>query len=119
MARSLGINVHLAKVKTYAIATAFVSLVGSFHACYIKNIEPEDTMSLNLSILIALGCLRAFGGRAANPSPTMHHIDFSLVLALTALLVLVRILYPGGRAKKPIAPAVAWVMQVPLFKKES
>ncbi|MFZ1955149.1 MAG: branched-chain amino acid ABC transporter permease, partial [Desulfobacterales bacterium] len=53
-AQSLGINVHWAKIKTYAIATAFVSVVGSFHACYIKNIEPEDTMSLNLSILIAL-----------------------------------------------------------------
>ena len=32
VARSLGINVHWAKIKTYAIATAFVSLVGSFHA---------------------------------------------------------------------------------------
>ena len=29
-------------------------MVGSFHACYIKNIEPEDTMSLDISILIAL-----------------------------------------------------------------
>ena len=54
VARSLGINVHWAKIKTYAIATAFVSMVGSFHACYIKNIEPEDTMSLEISILIAL-----------------------------------------------------------------
>ncbi len=47
MARSLGINVHWAKIKTYAIATAFVSVVGSFHAVYVKNIEPEDTMSLD------------------------------------------------------------------------
>ena len=54
VARSLGINVHWAKIKTYAIATSFVSAVGSFHACYVKNIEPEDTMSLDISILIAL-----------------------------------------------------------------
>lgn len=54
VAKSLGINVHWAKIKVYAIATAFVSVVGSFHACYVKNIEPEDTMSLDLSILIAL-----------------------------------------------------------------
>jgi branched-chain amino acid transport system permease protein len=54
VARSLGINVRWAKVKTYAIATSFVSVVGSFHACYIKAIEPEDTMSLSISILIAL-----------------------------------------------------------------
>lgn len=54
VARSLGINVQWAKMKTYAIATAFVSGVGCFHACYIKNIETEDTMGLDNSILIAL-----------------------------------------------------------------
>ncbi len=54
VAQSLGINVRWAKIKTYAIAVSFVSAVGSFHACYIKNIEPEDTMGLDMSILIAL-----------------------------------------------------------------
>ena len=54
VARSLGINVHWAKIKTYALAVTFVSAIGSFHACYIKNIETEDTMSLDISILIAL-----------------------------------------------------------------
>ncbi|MBW2065824.1 MAG: branched-chain amino acid ABC transporter permease [Deltaproteobacteria bacterium] len=67
VARSLGINVHWAKVKTYAIATAFVSMVGSFHACYIKNIEPEDTMSLDLSILIALMALLGGAGSLWGP----------------------------------------------------
>lgn len=67
MARSLGINVHWAKVKTYAIATAFVSLVGSFHACYIKNIEPEDTMSLDISILIALMAMLGGAGSLWGP----------------------------------------------------
>ncbi|MCE5334325.1 MAG: branched-chain amino acid ABC transporter permease [Desulfobacteraceae bacterium] len=54
VARSLGINVQWAKMKTYAIATSFVGAVGCFHACYIKNIETEDTMGLDISILIAL-----------------------------------------------------------------
>jgi len=67
VARSLGINVHLAKVKTYAIATAFVSVVGSFHACYIKNIEPEDTMSLPISILIALMAMLGGAGSLWGP----------------------------------------------------
>lgn len=67
MARSLGINVHLAKVKTYAIATAFVSVVGSFHACYIKNIEPADTMSLDISILIALMAMLGGAGSLWGP----------------------------------------------------
>ncbi len=67
VARSLGINVHWAKVKTYAIATAFVSVVGSFHACYIKNIEPEDTMSLDISILIALMAMLGGAGSLWGP----------------------------------------------------
>ncbi|HBI28887.1 MAG TPA: hypothetical protein DDY54_04545 [Deltaproteobacteria bacterium] len=67
VACSLGINVHLAKVKTYAIATGFVSIMGSFHACYIKNIEPEDTMSLDLSILIALMAMLGGAGSLWGP----------------------------------------------------
>jgi branched-chain amino acid transport system permease protein len=67
VARSLGINVHRAKVKTYAIATAFVSAVGSFHACYVKNIEPEDTMSLDISILIALMAMLGGAGSLWGP----------------------------------------------------
>ncbi len=67
MARSLGVNVHWAKIKTYAIATAFVSVVGSFHACYIKNIEPEDTMSLDISILIALMAMLGGAGSLWGP----------------------------------------------------
>jgi len=67
MARSLGINVHWAKIKTYAIATAFVSMVGSFHTCYIRNIEPEDTMSLDISILIALMAMLGGAGSLWGP----------------------------------------------------
>jgi branched-chain amino acid transport system permease protein len=67
VAQSLGINVHWAKVKTYAIATGFVSAIGSFHACYVKNIEPEDTMSLDISILIALMAMLGGAGSLWGP----------------------------------------------------
>ena len=67
VARSLGVHVRWAKVKTYAIATGFVSVVGSFHACYIKNIEPEDTMSLSISILIALMAMLGGAGSLWGP----------------------------------------------------
>jgi branched-chain amino acid transport system permease protein len=67
VARSLGINVHWSKIKTYAIATAYVSVVGSFHACYIKAIEPEDTMSLDISILIALMAMLGGAGSLWGP----------------------------------------------------
>lgn len=67
VAASLGIDVHLAKVKTYAIATAYVSVVGSFHACYIKSIEPADTMGLDLSIQIALMAMLGGAGSLWGP----------------------------------------------------
>jgi branched-chain amino acid transport system permease protein len=67
VARSLGIDVHWAKIKTYAVATAFVSVIGSFHACYIKNIEPEDTMSLDISVLIALMAMLGGAGSLWGP----------------------------------------------------
>lgn len=65
--RSLGIDAHWAKIKAYAIATAFVAAVGSFHACYNFNIEPEDTMSLDLSVLIALMAMLGGAGSLWGP----------------------------------------------------
>jgi branched-chain amino acid transport system permease protein len=67
VAQSLGIDVHWAKIKTYAMATGFVSVVGSFHACYVKNIEPEDVMGLDLSVLIALMAMLGGAGSMWGP----------------------------------------------------
>jgi branched-chain amino acid transport system permease protein len=67
VARSLGIDAHWAKIKAYATATAFVAAVGSFHACYNFNIEPEDTMSLDLSVLIALMAMLGGAGSLWGP----------------------------------------------------
>jgi branched-chain amino acid transport system permease protein len=67
VARSLGIDAHWAKIKAYAVATAFVAAVGSFHACYNFNIEPEDTMSLELSVLIALMAMLGGAGSLFGP----------------------------------------------------
>ena len=49
------------------VATAFVAAVGSFHACYNFNIEPEDTMSLDLSVLIALMAMLGGAGSLFGP----------------------------------------------------
>ncbi|KMY69329.1 hypothetical protein AAU61_05985 [Desulfocarbo indianensis] len=67
VARSLGINVHWCKIKAYAVATAYVAMVGSFHACYNFNIEPEDTMSLDLSVLIAMMAMLGGAGSLWGP----------------------------------------------------
>ncbi len=67
IARSLGIDAHWAKIKAYAVATAFVAAVGSFHACYNFNIEPEDVMGLDLSVLIALMAMLGGAGSLFGP----------------------------------------------------
>lgn len=67
VARSLGINVHWCKIKAYAVATSYVAMVGSFHACYNFSIEPEDTMSLDLSVLIALMAMLGGAGSLWGP----------------------------------------------------
>lgn len=67
VARSLGIDSHWAKIRAYAVATAFVAAVGSFHACYNFNIEPEDVMSLDLSVLIALMAMLGGAGSLFGP----------------------------------------------------
>ena len=41
--------------------------MGSFHACYINNIEPEDTMSLDISVLIALMAMLGGAGSLWGP----------------------------------------------------
>jgi O-antigen ligase len=52
-----------------------------------------------LSLAVFAGLFRVGGAYPGNPSPTMAHLDYALVLALAALLILTRILY------EPMAPS--------------
>ena len=52
-----------------------------------------------LSLAVFAGLLTVRGAYPGNPSPTMAHLDYALVLALAALLILTRILY------EPMAPS--------------
>jgi len=49
--------------------------------------------SVLLSFAVFAGLLKVGGAHPGNPSPTMAHLDYSLVLALAALLILTRVLY--------------------------
>jgi ABC-type multidrug transport system fused ATPase/permease subunit len=57
--------------------------------------------SVVLSVGILVGMFRLRNAHPGNPSPTMAHIDFGLLLALAALMILARVLYselsPGRR----------------------
>lgn len=58
-------------------------------------------VSVALSAAVALGLLRIGDAHAGNPSPTMAHIDYTVLLAVAALLALVRVLYGnGGRGRR-------------------
>jgi len=56
-------------------------------------------VSVILSFAVLTGILRFGGAHPGNPSPTMAHLDYSLVLALAALLILTLILYREMDAK--------------------
>jgi O-antigen ligase len=64
-------------------------------------------VSVALSAAVATGLLRFGGAHAGNPSPTMAHLDYSLVLAVASLLALVRALYGEGGPRGRIAWAAA------------
>jgi len=49
--------------------------------------------SVLLSLAVFAGLWGIGGAYPGNPSPTMAHLDYSLVLALAALLILTRVLY--------------------------
>ena len=67
VAASLGINVRWAKIKAYAIASAFVAVGGAFHTVYHMYIDTSSVMHLELSILIAL--MAMLGGAASLWGP--------------------------------------------------
>jgi len=49
--------------------------------------------SVVLSVGILVGMLRLRDAHPGNPSPTMAHLDYGLLLALAALMIVARILY--------------------------
>jgi branched-chain amino acid transport system permease protein len=67
VAASLGINVRWAKIKAYAIASAFVAVGGAFYTVYQLYIDTSSVMHLELSILIAL--MAMLGGAASLWGP--------------------------------------------------
>ncbi|MCU0232690.1 MAG: O-antigen ligase family protein [Thermoanaerobaculales bacterium] len=66
--------------------------------------------SVGLSAAVATGLLRFGGAFPGNPSPTMAHLDYSLVLAVASLLALVRVLYGDGGPRGRLAWAAAFMV---------
>jgi O-antigen ligase len=59
----------------------------------VTAFELAAGVSVMLSVGILVGMIRLRDAHPGNPSPTMAHIDFGLLLALAALMILARVLY--------------------------
>lgn len=66
-ARALGVNVLKYKLIAIAISAAFTAMLGTFYAQYLLFIDPETTMRLELSVLIALVAILGGVGTVAGP----------------------------------------------------
>lgn len=66
-ARALGVDVLHYKLIAIAISAAFTAMIGTFYAQYLLFIDPETTMRLELSVLIALVAILGGVGTVAGP----------------------------------------------------
>ncbi|MDI3340441.1 MAG: branched-chain amino acid ABC transporter permease [Sphaerobacter sp.] len=66
-ARALGVHVLRYKLIAIALSAAFSAIVGTFYAQYLLYIDPETTMRLELSVLIALVAILGGVGTVAGP----------------------------------------------------
>jgi branched-chain amino acid transport system permease protein len=66
-ARSLGVHVVKYKLIAIVISAALTAIAGSFYAQYLLFIDPDTTMRLDLSVLIALVAILGGVGTVAGP----------------------------------------------------
>lgn len=66
-AESIGINVIRYKLLALSISVLFTAIAGTFYAQYILFLHPDDAMSLNLSIDIALPTIIGGMGTVIGP----------------------------------------------------
>ncbi|MGH2533048.1 MAG: branched-chain amino acid ABC transporter permease [Thermomicrobiales bacterium] len=66
-ARGLGVNILKYKLIAIVISAAFTAMLGTFYAQYLLFIDPETTMRLELSVLIALVAILGGVGTVAGP----------------------------------------------------
>jgi len=59
----------------------------------VAALQVGAVAAVGLSLSVALGGVRIGDAHPGNPSPTMAHLDFTLILAVASLLALTRALY--------------------------
>jgi O-antigen ligase len=85
---------YLTKYRYFLLIPMVASSVGPiYRRLAVTAFELAAGMATLLSIGVLVGMFRLRDAHPGNPSPTMAHLDFGLLLALTALLILARVLY--------------------------
>lgn len=85
---------YVAKYRYLLLIPVVASSVKPIYRRYaVTAFELAAGASVMLSVGILAGMFRLRGAHPGNPSPTMAHLDFGLLLALAALMILARVLY--------------------------
>jgi len=77
-----------------------------FRRYAVTAFELAAVASVVLSVGILFGIFRLRDAHPGNPSPTMAHLDYGILLALAALMILARLLY----SKMSPGPTVLWTL---------
>lgn len=85
---------YLTKYRYLLLIPIVASSMGPMYRRYaLTAFEVAAGASVLLSVGILAGMFRLRDAHPGNPSPTMAHLDYGLLLALAALMILARLLY--------------------------
>ena len=96
---------YLTKYRYLLLIPALASTVRPIYRRYAVTVfELAAGVSVVLSVGVLTGLFRLRDAHPGNPSPTMAHLDWGLLLALAALLTLAHVLY----TEMPIGRRILW-----------
>jgi O-antigen ligase len=85
---------YLTKYRYLLLVPMLASSVAPIYRRWaVTAFELTAGASVLLSVGILMGLFRLRDAHPGNPSPTMAHLDYGLLLALAALMILARVLY--------------------------
>jgi O-antigen ligase len=100
---------YLTKYRYLLLIPILASIVKpTYRRSAVTVFEVATGVSVLFSLGVFMGLFRIGDAHPGNPSPTMAHLDYGLVLAAAALLILVRVLYSErGTSRRLIWAALA------------
>jgi O-antigen ligase len=92
---------YLTKYRYFLLIPMIASSVRPTYRRYALTVfEIAAAVSVVLSFAVFFGLVRIRDAHPGDPSPTMAHLDYGLILALAALLVLIRVLYVESSGRR-------------------